>query len=351
MAWEKPSVLEPSSAASLTTLRSNKHVRMDTTKVIALAKAVIDTEAQAAQRLAARIDETFVRAVETMLHCEGRIVVLGMGKSGHIGNKLAATLASTGTPAFFVHPGEASHGDLGMITPKDVVVALSNSGETDEILTILPLIKRLHVPLISLTGNPGSRLASEADFHLDVSVDKEACPLGLAPTSSTTACLVMGDALAIALLESRDFTEADFARSHPGGRLGKRLLLHVADIMHRGQGIPQVPVEASLSTALAEISLKGLGMTVVVNPDNTVAGLFTDGDLRRLLDHGEVDISKLQIKNVMNTNCKTIQPDILAAEALQIMESKRVNAFPVVDENAQLIGALSMHDLLRAGVV
>ena len=324
---------------------------MDKQKVIALAKAVIDTEAQAAQRLASRIDDTFIQAVAAMLHCEGRIVVLGMGKSGHIGNKLAATLASTGSPAFFVHPGEASHGDLGMITAKDVVVALSNSGETDEILTILPLIKRLHVPLIAMTGNVNSRLAKEADYHLDVSVEKEACPLGLAPTSSTTATLVMGDALAIALLESRGFTEADFALSHPGGRLGKRLLLHVADIMHLDQGIPKVAVTASLSEALAEISAKSLGMTVVVNPDNTVAGIFTDGDLRRLLDHGEVNISTLQVKDVMVANCKTIRADILAAEALQIMESKRINAFPVVDANHQLIGALSMHDLLRAGVV
>lgn len=324
---------------------------MDKQKVIALAKAVIDTEAQAAQRLASRIDEGFTDAVATMLHCEGRIVVLGMGKSGHIGHKLAATLASTGTPAFFVHPGEASHGDLGMITAKDVVIAISNSGETDEILTILPLIKRLHVPLIAMTGNVNSRLAKAADHHLDVSVDKEACPLGLAPTSSTTATLVMGDALAIALLESRGFTEADFALSHPGGRLGKRLLLHVADIMHRDQEIPRISRDAKLSEALIEISQKGLGMTVVVSSDNKVAGVFTDGDLRRLLDHGEVNINKLMIKDVMIANCKTIRADILAAEALQIMESKRINAFPVVDADNKLIGALSMHDLLRAGVV
>ena len=324
---------------------------MDKQKVISLAKAVIDTEAQAVQRLAGRIGDSFVAAVATMLHCEGRIVVLGMGKSGHIGHKLAATLASTGTPAFFVHPGEASHGDLGMITAKDVVVALSNSGETDEILTILPLLKRLHVPLIAMTGKATSRLAKASDHHLDVSVDKEACPLGLAPTSSTTATLVMGDALAIALLESRGFTEADFALSHPGGRLGKRLLLHVADIMHREQEIPRVAVNASLSEALAEISRKGLGMTVVVNHDNKVAGVFTDGDLRRLLDHGEVNINKLRIQDAMIANCKTIRADILAAEALQIMESKRLNAFPVVDADNNLIGALSMHDLLRAGVV
>lgn len=324
---------------------------MDKQKVIALAKAVIDTEAQAVQRLASRIDEGFIDAVATMLLCEGRIVVLGMGKSGHIGHKLAATLASTGTPAFFVHPGEASHGDLGMITAKDVVIAISNSGETDEILTILPLIKRLHVPLIAMTGNVNSRLAKAADHHLDVSVDKEACPLGLAPTSSTTATLVMGDALAIALLESRGFTEADFALSHPGGRLGKRLLLHVADIMHRDQEIPRVSRDAKLSEALIEISQKGLGMTVVVSSDNQVAGVFTDGDLRRLLDHGEVNIKQLLIKDVMIANCKTIRADILAAEALQIMESKRINAFPVVDADNRLIGALSMHDLLRAGVV
>ena len=316
-----------------------------------LGLAVLETEASAIEALKSRIDNDFVRACHYMLKCEGRVVVLGMGKSGHIGSKIAATLASTGTPAFFVHPGEASHGDLGMITAKDVVVALSNSGETDEILTILPLIKRLHVPLIALTGNPNSRLAKEADAHLDVSVDKEACPLGLAPTSSTTATLVMGDALAIALLESRGFTEADFALSHPGGRLGKRLLLHVADIMHRDQDIPKVAVDASLSEALAEISAKSLGMTVVVNSDNTVAGVFTDGDLRRLLDHGEVNINTLRIKDVMIANCTTIAANILAAEALQIMESKRINAFPVVDGNNQLIGALSMHDLLRAGVV
>ena len=324
---------------------------MDKEKVIALARAVIDTEARAAQKLAERIDEQFLDAVQTMLHCEGRIVVLGMGKSGHIGHKLAATLASTGTPAFFVHPGEASHGDLGMITAKDVVLALSNSGETDEILTILPLIKRLNVPLIAFTGNPASRLAKAASHHLDVSVEKEACPLGLAPTSSTTATLVMGDALAIALLESRGFTEADFALSHPGGRLGKRLLLHVEDIMHKGEDIPRVRQGASLSEALVEITRKGLGMTVVVDATDRVVGIFTDGDLRRLLDHGEVNIAKLKIEDVMVGNCMTIRAHILAAEALQLMDNKRVNAFPVVDEQQRLVGALNMHDLLRAGVV
>lgn len=324
---------------------------MDKDNVIALARAVIETEARAAQDLAGRIDEQFLDAVQTILQCEGRIVVIGMGKSGHIGHKIAATLASTGTPAFFVHPGEASHGDLGMITVKDVVLALSNSGETDEIITILPLIKRLNVPLIALTGNPASRLAKAANFHLDISVEKEACPLGLAPTSSTTATLVMGDALAIALLESRGFTEADFALSHPGGRLGKRLLLHVEDIMHRGEEIPRVAQDASLSEALIEITKKGLGMTVVVDKDNQVVGIFTDGDLRRLLDHGVVNIAELMVRDVMVANCMTIRANILAAEALQLMDSKRVNAFPVVDDQHRLIGALNMHDLLRAGVV
>jgi arabinose-5-phosphate isomerase len=324
---------------------------MNKDKVLSLAQAVIETEADAVRHLATRIDDPFFKACEYMLHCTGRIVVTGMGKSGHIGGKIAATLASTGTPAFFVHPGEASHGDLGMITQQDVVLALSNSGETDEILTILPLIKRLGVPLIALTGNPASRLAEEADVHLDISVDKEACPLGLAPTSSTTATLVMGDALAVSLLESRDFTADDFALSHPGGRLGKRLLLHVKDIMHTGEAIPQIDASASLSEALVEMTRKGLGMTVIVDADNQVAGVFTDGDLRRVLDHGEVNVRELRIADCMTRNCKTIRPDQLAAEALQLMDNKRINALPVVDAQQQLIGAINMHDLLRAGVV
>ena len=324
---------------------------MDKDKVISLATAVIETEADAVRHLKTRIDDTFYQACEHMLGCKGRIVVTGMGKSGHIGGKIAATLASTGTPAFFVHPGEASHGDLGMITQQDVVLALSNSGETDEILTILPLIKRLGVPLIALTGNPDSRLAEEADVHLDVSVDKEACPLGLAPTSSTTATLVMGDALAVSLLESRGFTANDFALSHPGGRLGKRLLLHVQDIMHTGEGIPRVSEAASLSDALVEMTQKGLGMTVITGPDEQVMGVFTDGDLRRVLDHGEVNVRELNIADCMIQNPKTIRPDQLAAEALQLMDSKRINALPVVDEQHRLIGAINMHDLLRAGVV
>ena len=324
---------------------------MDKVKVTSLASAVIETEAEAVRHLKTRIDDAFYQACEYMLNCQGRIVVTGMGKSGHLGGKIAATLASTGTPAFFVHPGEASHGDLGMITEQDVVLALSNSGETDEILTILPLIKRLGVPLIALTGNPASRLAEEADVHLDISVDKEACPLGLAPTSSTTATLVMGDALAVSLLESRGFTANDFALSHPGGRLGKRLLLHVQDIMHTGDEIPRVNETASLSEALVEMTQKGLGMTVIINPDDQVIGVFTDGDLRRVLDHGEVNVRELSIAECMTRNPKSIHPDQLAAEALQLMDSKRINALPVVDKQQCLLGAINMHDLLRAGVV
>ena len=324
---------------------------MDHDNVINLAKAVIETEMQATGQLLQRIDSVFVQAVDAILQCQGRVVVLGMGKSGHIGNKIAATLASTGTPAFFVHPGEASHGDLGMITRSDVVLALSNSGETDEILTILPLIRRLHVPLIAMTGNPNSRLAQESDFHLNVSVEKEACPLGLAPTASTTASLVMGDALAIALLESRGFTQQDFALSHPGGRLGKRLLLHVADIMHKNDAIPRVMEDATLTEALVEMSNKGLGMTTVTDENNTLLGVFTDGDIRRLLDHGTINLQQMKIRDVMVQNCLAIDPHRLAAEALEIMDSKRINALPVVDEDRHVIGAINMHTLLRAGVV
>ena len=323
---------------------------MDESRLRELARAVIDTEASAVTALAARIGPDFVTACRHMLDCDGRIVVIGMGKSGHIGGKIAATLASTGTPAFFVHPGEASHGDLGMITERDVVLALSNSGETDEILTILPLIKRLGVPLIALTGNPASRLAREADVHLDVSVEKEACPLGLAPTASTTATLVMGDALAVSLLESRGFTADDFARSHPGGRLGKRLLLHVADVMHRGEAIPRVGPEDTLDAVLVEMTRKGLGLAIVSDAAQQVLGVFTDGDLRRVLDHGQVDVHRLVIRDVMTSPCRTITAERLAAEALQLMDEKRINALPVVDDSGRLIGALNMHDLLRAGV-
>ncbi len=324
---------------------------MNHEQIIKMGCAVVDTEATAIQALKSRIDDQFVRACEYMINCQGRIVVMGMGKSGHIGSKIAATLASTGSPAFFVHPGEASHGDLGMITAQDVVLALSNSGGTDEILTIVPLIKRLGAPLIALTGNPGSRLASEADVHLDVSVEREACPLGLAPTSSTTATLVMGDALAISLLESRGFTTDDFALSHPAGRLGKRLLLHVADLMHSGDSLPKINQQANLAEALVEMSQKGLGMTTVVDDNDHLLGIFTDGDLRRLLDHGKIDIQTLNIREGMSHHFTTIEKDRLAAEALQLMDSKRINALPVVDDQKHLIGALNMHDLLRAGVV
>lgn len=325
--------------------------QIDPQRILELGRAVLETEATAITHLKQRLDENFVTACHHMLHCEGRIVVTGMGKSGHIGAKIAATLASTGSPSFFVHPGEASHGDLGMITARDVVIALSNSGETGELLTILPIIKRLGVPLITLTGNPNSRLARAAEANIDVSVAKEACPLGLAPTASTTAALAMGDALAVALLESRGFTEEDFARSHPAGSLGRRLLLRIEDLMHRGETLPRVSENASLSEALLEMSTKGLGMTTVSDADNKLIGLFTDGDLRRLLDHGEVSIHKLSITDVMQRQFTTVSVGILAAEALRIMDEKRINALPVVDANGSLVGALNMHDMLRAGVV
>lgn len=322
---------------------------MDITKLKQLAGAVIDTEIRSIALLKERINDDFVRACKLMLECKGRIIVLGMGKSGHIGNKIAATLASTGSPAFFVHPGEASHGDLGMITGDDVVLAISNSGETDEIITILPIIKRLHAPLIAMTGNHCSTIAELADVHINIGIEEEACPLGLAPTSSTTATLVMGDALAVSLLEARGFTADDFARSHPGGRLGRRLLLHVADVMRCGEAVPVTPVTASFHDALLEMTKKGLGMTVVVNSDNEVLGLITDGDLRRLLD-AEVNIRDAQVTDVMTRDCKTVSADILAAEALQIMEEYKINSFPVVDGNNVVIGAFNMHDLLKAGV-
>ena len=324
---------------------------IDQQRIIELGQAVLETEAEAIIHLKQRLGESFITACRHMLQCEGRIVVTGMGKSGHIGDKIAATLASTGSPSFFVHPGEASHGDLGMITTKDVVIALSNSGETDEILTILPIIKRLGVPLITLTGNPDSRLAHAAEANIDVSVAKEACPLGLAPTASTTAALAMGDALAVALLEARGFTEEDFARSHPAGSLGRRLLLRIEDLMHSGETLPKVCSDATLSETLLEMSRKGLGMTTVVDANGKLLGLFTDGDLRRLLDHGEVAIQQLSVGEVMHRNFTTIKAELLAAEALRIMDEKRINALPVVDGNGTLIGALNMHDLLRAGVV
>lgn len=319
-------------------------------KLQELALAVIQVETQAIASLARQINENFVLACKLMFNCKGRIVVTGLGKSGHIAGKIAATLASTGTPAFFVHSGEASHGDLGMITQQDVVLALSNSGETGEVLTILPIIKRLGVPLIAMTGNPASTLARFASIHINVAVEQEACPLGLAPTSSTTAALVMGDALAVSLLEARGFTRDDFALSHPGGSLGKRLLLRVADIMHRDENIPKVPESAVISLALLEMTEKKLGMTAIVDVNNHVSGIFTDGDLRRMLTKN-LDLQTTPIVEVMTAHCTVIPAEILAAEAMQIMEQKKINALIVVDKHKQIIGALNMHDLIRAGIV
>lgn len=319
-------------------------------KLRELALAVIQVETQAVASLAERIDDEFVAACKLMFMCTGRVVVTGMGKSGHIAGKIAATLASTGTPAFFVHPGEASHGDLGMITRQDVVLALSNSGETEEVLTILPIIKRIGVPLIALTGNPQSTMAKFATAHIDVGVEQEACPLGLAPTSSTTAALVMGDALAVSLLEARGFTRDDFALSHPGGSLGKRLLLMVEDLMHAGDEVPMVSESALISDALLEMTEKKLGMTAIIDDNRRVVGIFTDGDLRRMLGRN-FDIQNTPITEVMTSHCAVISADILAAEAMQIMEHKKINALVVVDNEQRAIGALNMHDLIRAGIV
>ena len=294
--------------------------------------------------------DDFAAACRLILACEGRVVVTGMGKSGHIGSKIAATLASTGSPSFFLHPAEAIHGDIGMITAKDVVMALSNSGETDELLTILPVIKRLDVPLIALTGNGASTLARYATVTLDVSVPAEACPLNLAPTTSTTATLAMGDALAVATLEARGFTEEDFARSHPGGSLGRRLLLHVEEVMRSGDDLPAVGPDTPLSAGLLEMSRKGLGMTTVVDDARRVLGVFTDGDLRRALDT-QLDVHSTRMRDVMTPNPKVAHPRMLAAESVHLMEEHRITALPVVDDAGVLVGALNVHDLLRAGVM
>jgi len=324
---------------------------MNNKRLQELAQAVIETEARAISRLTEQVTKpSFTQACQLMLACKGRVVVIGMGKSGHIAGKIAATLASTGTPAFFVHPGEASHGDLGMITSADVVLALSNSGETDEIITILPIIKRLNVPLIAITGKSKSTLAQAATANINVSVEKEACPLGLAPTASTTAALAMGDALAVALLETRGFTEEDFARSHPGGTLGRRLLLLIDDLMHTGDAIPRVDDDTLLSDALMEMTRKGLGMTAIVDDKKKLAGVFTDGDLRRAIDQ-KIDLHTARVRDVMTADCTTIHPGMLAAEALQIMDTTKINALPVTNDDNELVGALNMHDLLRAGVV
>ncbi|WP_417311619.1 KpsF/GutQ family sugar-phosphate isomerase [Ectopseudomonas khazarica] len=321
-----------------------------TRDLIDSALRTIRLEIEAVQELLPRIDADFVKACELILDCKGRVVVVGMGKSGHIGNKIAATLASTGTTAFFVHPAEASHGDMGMITRDDIVLALSNSGSTAEIVTLLPLIKRLGIRLISMTGNPNSPLAQAAEVNLDASVSQEACPLNLAPTSSTTASLVLGDALAIALLEARGFTAEDFAFSHPGGALGRRLLLKVENVMHKGDALPCVQRGTSLRDALLEMTQKGLGMTVVQESDGRLAGIFTDGDLRRTLDKG-IDVRQALIDDVMTPHGKTARAEMLAAEALKIMEDNKISALIVVDAEDRPVGAFNLGDLLRAGVM
>ncbi len=319
-------------------------------EMIALAATVIDIESRAVADLKDRLDDSFVAACNLCLDTPGRVVVTGMGKSGHVSNKIAATLASTGTPAFFMHPAEASHGDLGMITRHDTLLAISYSGETAEVVTILPVVKRMGAKLISMTGNPESTMAEAADVHLDISVAEEACPLNLAPTASTTATLAMGDALAVALLESRGFTAEDFARSHPSGSLGKRLLLRVSDVMRSGDRVPSVEAGVSLRDGLMEMTDKGLGMTAIVDADNRIQGIFTDGDLRRTLDTG-ADIHKTAIRDVMHANCITTTADVLAAEALRMLEENKITSLLVADDDGRLVGALNIHDLFREGLM
>ena len=319
--------------------------------LIASGRTVIDVEAQALVALQGRIGAEFAAACRLMLACRGRVVCTGMGKSGHIARKIAATLASTGTPAFFLHPGEASHGDLGMVTDADVVLALSNSGESDEILAIIPALRRQGNAIIAVTGRPPSSMARLSDVHLDASVPAEACPLSLAPTASTTAALVMGDALAVALMEARGFTADDFARSHPAGTLGRRLLLHIRDIMHSGDDVPRVPADASATAALLEMTRKRLGMTAVVDAQGVLQGVFTDGDLRRALDDERTDLHATPVSALMGRTPKTIGPDALAVEAAHLMEEFKINGLVVVDEDRRVVGALNIHDLLRARVV
>jgi arabinose-5-phosphate isomerase len=325
-------------------------VVLDDTALIQLGRAALATEAAAIAAVAERLGATFVQACRTCLAARGRVIVIGMGKSGHVGRKIAATLASTGTPAFFVHPAEAQHGDIGMVTRDDVVLLLSNSGETFEVLAVLPVLKRLGIPLVALTGNPQSSLARAADVHVDVSVPAEACPLNLAPTASTTAALATGDALAVALLHLRGFTEDDFARSHPGGSLGRRLLLHVEAVMHRGAEVPMVRPEDTLSAGLLEMSRKGLGMTAVADDEDRLLGVFTDGDLRRALDR-RIDVHVMRMEDVMTRQCRTIGPRALAVDAVVLMERHRINALVIVDSDQRVVGALNVHDLLRAGVM
>ncbi|MEC8417708.1 MAG: KpsF/GutQ family sugar-phosphate isomerase [Pseudomonadota bacterium] len=326
---------------------TNKNLQAE---FILSAQRVIDIEAQAIQNLSARLDEKFVTACNILLACEGKVVVCGMGKSGHIGNKIAATLASTGTPAFFMHPGEANHGDLGMLTKGDVLLAISNSGETSELVNLLPVVKRLGIKVVAMTNSEQSSLGQHADVVLDISVEKEACSLGLAPTSSTTATLVMGDALAVALLDHKGFTSDDFALSHPGGSLGKKLLLKVSDIMLSGSDIPLSSANDKVADALLEISKKGLGMTGIVADDGTLLGVFTDGDLRRILD-ARIDLHDAVVNDVMTKGGKTTRADQLAVEALNLMEAHKISALMVVDENRKPIGAFNMHMLLKAGVL
>jgi arabinose-5-phosphate isomerase len=314
-------------------------------------RRVFAVEVAALQALQHRLDDAFAQACRVLLECRGRVVCTGMGKSGHIARKIAATFASTGTPAFFMHPGEASHGDLGMVADGDVVLALSNSGEAEEILTIVPVLKRQGNLLITMTGRPASSMARLADVHLDAGVVEEACPLGLAPTSSTTAALVMGDALAVSLLEARGFTAEDFARSHPAGALGRRLLLHISDVMHAGREVPRVGPDATASEALVEMSRKRLGMTAIVDPDDRLLGVFTDGDLRRALDDAQVDLRTTPVSALMARTPKTIAPHQLAVEAAHLMEEYKISALVVIDEQRRVVGALNIHDLLRARVV
>jgi arabinose-5-phosphate isomerase len=320
------------------------------TPALELARKVLAIEADAVIALSSRLDERFLDAVGLILACRGRVVVSGVGKSGHIARKIASTMASTGTPAFFLHAAEASHGDLGMITRDDVVLALSNSGQSDELLTIIPLIKRQGARLIAVTGNPESALAKEADVHLDARVAQEACPLNLAPTASTTAALALGDALAVALLDARGFDEQDFARAHPGGALGRRLLTHVSDVMRTGEAIPSVPEKASFFDALLEMSRKGMGMTAVVDSNRKVVGIFTDGDLRRTLEH-KPDVRSLKVTDIMKRDPHAIAPHKLAAEAVELMERYRISQLLVVSEAGELVGALNTHDLLHAKVI
>ena len=325
-------------------------VTLNNDELLQLARDTLAIEARALERVSSRLDDQFGAACRLCMATTGRVVVTGMGKSGHIASKIAATLASTGTPAFFMHPAEASHGDLGMITGDDLLLAISYSGETAEVLTILPLVKRMGARLVSMTGNPRSSLARLADAHLDVSVSEEACPLNLAPTASTTATLAMGDALAVALLKSRGFTVEDFARSHPSGSLGKRLLLRVADVMRTGDDVPAVLPDVPLRDGLMEMTAKGLGMTAIVDSGRRILGIFTDGDLRRALDDG-ADVHSTTMSDVMHVNCKTTVPDILAAEAVKVLEDNRITSLLVADDERRLIGALNVHDLFRAGIV